>query len=330
MNWGLTLASLGVGIVVGLTGMGGGALMTPMLVLFFHVPPLAAVSSDLVSSVVMKPVGSFVHWRRGTVNLSLVKWLCVGSVPGGFSGVLIARALGHGSHVEKLIQNALAIALLIAAAGLIVRAYLRLLERARTRDGRVAPLAAGRPAVIAKPVPTVIVGLVGGIVVGITSVGSGSLIIIALMALYPGLVANELVGTDLVQSVPLVASAALGHILFGNFEMAVTLPLIVGGLPGTFLGAQLSSRLPGGLIRRALAFVLLASSLKTFGVPNALTLTILGIALVVAPPIWMLARRSHGFPAYGRVRRTKGGLGLDVPAGAAPEPAPSLADRQGG
>ncbi|HET9463961.1 MAG TPA: sulfite exporter TauE/SafE family protein, partial [Gemmatimonadales bacterium] len=89
----LTLASFGIGIVVGLTGMGGGALMTPVLVLFFNIPPLAAVSSDLVASAVMKPVGSVVHLRRGTVNLELVKWLCVGSVPGAFSGVLIARAL---------------------------------------------------------------------------------------------------------------------------------------------------------------------------------------------------------------------------------------------
>ena len=89
----LTLASFGIGIVVGLTGMGGGALMTPVLVLFFHVPPLTAVSSDLVASAVMKPVGSFVHLRRGTVHLGLVKWLCVGSIPGAFSGVLVARAL---------------------------------------------------------------------------------------------------------------------------------------------------------------------------------------------------------------------------------------------
>lgn len=302
MNWTLTIASLGVGVVVGLTGMGGGALMTPMLVLFFNVPPLAAVSSDLVSSVVMKPVGSLVHLRRGTVNLDLVKWLCVGSVPAGFCGVLIARSLGHGSRVEHVIQIALAVALLVAAAGLIVRAYVRLLERARSRDGQGKPLPAGRPKVVVKPLPTVLVGIAGGIVVGMTSVGSGSLMIIALMALYPGLVANELVGTDLVQSVPLVASAAFGHILFGNFEMAVTLPLIIGGLPGTFMGAHLSSRLPGGLIRRALAFVLLASSMKTFGVGNALTLTILGVSLALGPPAWMLARRHYGFPALTKTR----------------------------
>src|SRR5436305_14682002 len=109
MNWTLTAAGLGVGIVVGLTGMGGGALMTPVLVLFFNIPPLAAVSSDLVASAVMKPVGSMVHLRRGTVHLGLVKWLCLGSIPGAFSGVLIARALGRGQEVQDVIRTALGV-----------------------------------------------------------------------------------------------------------------------------------------------------------------------------------------------------------------------------
>ncbi|TWP33483.1 sulfite exporter TauE/SafE family protein [Leekyejoonella antrihumi] len=297
MNWALTLASFGIGIVVGLTGMGGGALMTPMLVLFFNVPPLAAVSSDLVSGAVMKPLGSWVHLRRGTVNLRLVGWLCVGSIPAGFAGVLIARAFGNGSQVQHVVQLALACALLVAAIGLIVRALLRLLEHARVRDGVAPPLPAGQPRVLVRPLPTVLVGAVGGVVVGMTSVGSGSLMIIALMALYPGLRANELVGTDLVQSVPLVASAALGHLLFGSVTMAVTLPLIIGGLPGTYVGAHLSSRLPSGLVRRALAFVLLASALKTFEVDNLITVIALGAAALVAPIIWMLVRRHYGFPA---------------------------------
>ncbi|MDT4962945.1 MAG: uncharacterized protein QOF87_2592 [Pseudonocardiales bacterium] len=300
MDWTLAAAALGIGIVVGLTGMGGGALMTPMLVLFFGVPPLTAVSSDLVASAVMKPVGSFVHLRNGTVRLDLVKWLCIGSVPTAFLGVLVARALGHGAHVEELIQRALGVALIIAAAGLFVRAYLRLAERARNRDGRRTADPTGRPRVQVRPVPTMIVGAIGGLVVGMTSVGSGSLIIIALMALYPTLRASELVGTDLVQAVPLVASAAFGHVLFGDFKMDLTLSLLVGAIPGAYIGAQLSSRLPGALIRRALAFVLLASALKLFGVSTTATLVVLGGLLVVAPPIWMLLRRRHGFPALPR------------------------------
>ncbi len=294
----LAVAAFGIGIVVGLTGMGGGALMTPVLVLFFNVPPLTAVSSDLVASAVMKPVGSFVHLRRGTVHLGLVKWLCIGSIPGAFSGVLIARALGRGQEVQDVIRLALGVALLLAAAGLTVRAYIRLAERARERDGRAAPLPQGRPSVDVKPIPTIVLGLIGGIVVGMTSVGSGSLIIIALMAMYPRLKASELVGTDLVQAVPLVASAALGHILFGDFHMDLTASLLLGCIPGVWLGAHLSARAPGGLVRRALAFVLLASALKLLNVSNKDTGWILLLVVVIAPVLWMLVRRRHGFPPF--------------------------------
>src|SRR5262245_44349807 len=156
----LTLVCFAIGVVVGLTGMGGGALMTPALVLFFNIPPLTAVSSDLVASAIMKPVGSFVHLRRGTVHLGLVKWLCLGSVPGAFSGVLVARWMGRGEAIQQVIRTALGIALLVAAAGLIIRAYIRLVEHARRRDGRAARLPQGRPRVRLRPVPTVIIGLI--------------------------------------------------------------------------------------------------------------------------------------------------------------------------
>jgi uncharacterized membrane protein YfcA len=302
----LVLASFGIGTVVGLTGMGGGALMTPVLVLFFNIPPLTAVSSDLVASAIMKPVGSVVHLRRGTVHLELVKWLCLGSIPGAFSGVLIARALGRGQSVQNFIRLALAIALLLAAAGLIVRAYLRLLEHARRRDGRADPLPQGRPTVDLKVLPTVVLGALGGCVVGLTSVGSGSLIIIALMALYPSLKASELVGTDLVQAVPLVASAAVGHLLFGDFHLDLTTSLLVGCIPGVWVGAQMSARAPGGLVRRALAFVLLASALKLFNVSTRATGIVLLLVLLVAPVLWMWVRRRHGFPALARRHRGGG------------------------
>jgi uncharacterized protein len=293
----LAIAAFGIGMVVGLTGMGGGALMTPVLVLFFQVPPLTAVSSDLVASAVMKPVGSFVHLRRGTVNLELVKWLCIGSIPGAFSGVLLARAMGRGEEVQQVIRIALGVALLLAAAGLTLRAYIRLVERARRRDGRADPLPQGRPTVTLRIVPTVVVGLLGGIVVGMTSVGSGSLIIIALMALYPTLKASELVGTDLVQAVPLVASAAVGHLLFGDFHLDLTSSLLVGCIPGVWVGAHLSAHAPGGLVRRALAFVLLASALKLLNIATSTTGIVLLVVLLVAPLVWMLVRRKHGFPA---------------------------------
>lgn len=294
----LAVTAFGIGIVVGLTGMGGGALMTPVLVLLFGIHPLAAVSSDLVASAVMKPVGSLVHLRRGTVHRALVRRLCLGSVPAAFAGVLLARLLGDGDGVQHVIQVALGVALLVAATGLVVRAYLSLAERARDseEDGRVHGVTGGAP-IRVRPIATVAVGVVGGLVVGLTSVGSGSLIIIALMALYPTLRANELVGTDLVQAVPLVMSAALGHLLFGDFQLAVTAALLAGSIPGVWVGARLSSRAPGGLIRWALTFVLLASALKLLGLPTPQTGAVLAAVLVVTPPVWMALRRRHGMVA---------------------------------
>ncbi len=307
----MAAAAFGIGIVVGLTGMGGGALMTPVLVLFFGIPPLAAVSSDLVAAAVMKPVGSVVHLRRGTVNASLVKWLCLGSVPTAFAGVLVARALGDGEAVQQAIQKALGLALLIAAAGLAIRAYTQLVERARHREGDAQPQE--QPEIRTRRLATVAVGAVGGLIVGMTSVGSGSLIIIALMALYPALKANQLVGTDLVQAVPLVFSAAFGHLLFGDFDLTLTLALIVGSVPGAWLGARFSSRAPGGLIRCALGFVLLASALKLLGVDTEMTGVILLITLATTPPLWMLIRRRHGFPALGKATAPHSSPDTDQP-----------------
>jgi uncharacterized membrane protein YfcA len=291
----LALAGAVIGVVVGLTGMGGGALMTPILVLFFGIPPLAAVSNDLVVSAAMKPVGAWVHLRRRTVDLRLVGWLCAGSVPSAFCGVLVTRALGAGSGVQEVTTTALGVALLLAAAGLIVKAYLTLSARARVRDGLAAPVAPGPVAV--RPVRTVLIGAVGGLIVGMTSVGSGSLIIIALLILYPALTAAGLVGTDLVQAVPLVLSAAVGHLLFGDFRWGLTLPLLIGCLPGVYVGARLSAGAPGGLIRRALALVLLASGLKLLHVGNAATVAVLATVVVPGSALWMAVRRAHGFPA---------------------------------
>jgi uncharacterized membrane protein YfcA len=304
LDYTLALGSFLVAIVVGLTGMGGGALMTPMLVTVFGVPPLTAVSSDLVAAAVMKPVGSLVHLRRRTVDLRLAAWLCAGSVPSAFCGVLLARALGHGHHVQHVIQYAMGVALLIATGGLAIRGYLALRDRAEGRTPETgrrtavpgAPAATETPRVDVRPIPTLLIGLVGGLLVGMTSVGSGSLIIVALLALYPRLKANQLVGTDLVQAVPLVMSAAVGHIIFGDFHISITLALLVGSIPGVYIGSRISSRAPGGLIRRALAFMLLISALKMFDVPNLAIVWITVGTLAAAPAIWALLRVRHGLP----------------------------------
>ncbi|WP_433245636.1 sulfite exporter TauE/SafE family protein [Streptosporangium sp. CA-135522] len=275
----LAIGSFLVAIVVGLTGMGGGALMTPMMMLLFNVPPLAAVSSDLVASAVMKPVGGIVHMRRGTVNLRLVGWLCAGSVPAAFCGVLVARAFGDGEQIQQTIKYALGGALLLAVAGLAAKAWLSRGEEEASADlGEI----------VVRPFPTLLVGTIGGLVVGISSVGSGSLIIVALLALYPALKANQLVGTDLVQAIPLVVSAALGHLLFGDFQLDVTTSLLAGSIPGVYLGARISSRAPGGVIRALLAVVLLASALKLLGVGNTATLWILAGAVAAGAAGWSL------------------------------------------
>jgi hypothetical protein len=180
-----------------------------------------------------------------------------------------------------------------------------MVDRARRRQRRLAGLAEPAPspgveAVRVRPIPTVLIGIVGGVVVGMTSVGSGSLIIIALLALYPTLKANNLVGTDLVQAVPLVVSAAIAHVLFGDFRMDLTIALLVGSIPGVFIGAQLSSRLPGGIVRRALTLVLLASALKLLGLGNTAMLAVLAAVILAGPPLWIWVRRSHGLPAFAR------------------------------
>jgi uncharacterized membrane protein YfcA len=328
----LIVAGLVIGIVVGMTGMGGGALMTPALVLFFGVPPLAAVSSDLVVSAVMKPVGGIVHLRRGTVDLRLVGLLCLGSVPSAFCGVLVSRALGASTGVQEWTKLALGVALLLAATGLIIRAYQTLVARGRRAADRAAGgdapvVEAPAPPLRLRPVATVLVGVVGRLVVGMTSVGSGSLIIIALLALYPALSAASLVGTDLVQAVPLVASAALGHLLFGDFRLDLTASLLLGCLPGVYLGARLSSRAPGGLVRRALALVLLASGLKLLGLGDTAMMVTLGVVVVIGPLLWMWARARHGLPPRARIvttlwrRRRRGqAAGLTPPEPSTPLP----------
>lgn len=279
----VALAGLFVGFVVGLTGMGGGALMTPILVLLFKIEPLAAVSSDIVASMIMKPIGGSVHFRRGSVNKELVKWLIMGSIPSAFLGVVLLKTLGTGVALQGVVKTALGVALLIVALGLVVRP---LLTRSRKPGDSMMPIQV-------KKLPTLLIGVVGGLIVGLTSVGSGSLMIILLLMLYPSFKLSELVGTDLVQAVPLVASAALGHVLFGDFQLALTASILVGAIPGVFVGAQLSSRAPDHIIRPALIIVLLASSSKLLGASNQVAaIAVAGAALVMgAVSLALSARR---------------------------------------
>ena len=282
LDLGIALAGLIVGVVVGLTGMGGGALMTPILVIGFGIEPLAAVSSDLVAAVVMKPIGGGIHFRRGTVHTGLVRWLAFGSVPGALLGSYV---VGHlGDDVGDSIKVILGVVLLIAAGAMVVRMYL-----SRHRGAGVEGDEAKRVPV--RRAATLTIGLLGGAIVGMTSVGSGSLMIVALMLLYPTLSSKELVGTDLVQAVPLVLAAAIGHLLWGEFELGLTGSLLIGSVPGVIIGAHVSSRAPDAIIRPILVLVLALSALKLLDVPNEVLGAVLAGAILAGTATWFVTRR---------------------------------------
>jgi uncharacterized membrane protein YfcA len=265
VDWVVSLAGLAVGSVVGMTGMGGGALMTPILVLLFGIPPSVAVGSDLVASLFMKPLGAAIHWKRGTVNGALVKNLVMGSVPAAFAGAATINHIGRGHDIDGLMKTLLGGALLVAAGAAVLKATLK--ERHAT-----LPAGASQLPLALQPVHTIVIGAVGGFIVGMTSVGSGSLVIVMLMLLYPRLSGSKLVGTDLVQAIPLVAAAAAGHALFGHVKLSLTMSLLAGSLPGVYIGALVSSRAPDRLLRPMIVVVLVASALKLLGASNGLVL----------------------------------------------------------
>jgi uncharacterized membrane protein YfcA len=313
----LALAGLVVGFTVGLTGMGGGALMTPILVLVFGVTPSTAVSSDLLASLVMKPIGGGVHFRNGTINWTMVRWLCVGSVPAAFAGVFVLKALGSGKQVEHDLTLLLGWALLVASVAMVAKAVLQGREAKRLMASHEQPNE--QPHTI-KPVPTVLVGVVGGLIVGMTSVGSGSLMIVLLMLLYPRLSARTMVGTDLVQAIPLVGAATVGHLFFGDVSFSLTGALLIGCLPGVYFGARVSSRAKDGLVRPALVIVLLASALKLLGVQTGTLGVTLAVLILTALPLWgaidATIRRQSDWELAGRNRTFWVGFqGIGAPFG---------------
>jgi uncharacterized membrane protein YfcA len=243
----------------------------------------------------MKPIGGLVHLRRGTVHLGLVKWLCLGSVPGAFSGVLLLRLLGSRVDVQSVLLIALGGVLVLASLAMGFKAYLKLLERERRRGrGDQPEPEAALSSIAPRRLATTIVGFAGGLVVGATSVGAGSLMIVCLLLLYPSIRVGQLVGTDLVQAVPLVASASLGHLLFGDFTLGLTGSILVGAIPGVWLGARVSSRSPGSLVRRALAIVMLASGAKLLGASTAVVLVVGLTAVFAGAGTWAWLRVRHG------------------------------------
>jgi uncharacterized protein len=279
----IVLGSAVVGFLVGLTGAGGGALMTPMLILLFGVTPSKAISSDLVAAVVMRPFGAAVHLRKGTVNRRLVGWMVLGSVPMAFLGAYLLHLMGSGKGAQENIEMVLGAALLVGAAAMVLRYGLDR-RGGQTRKGIVQD-------VDVKPARTVAIGMIGGLIVGMTSVGSGSLMIIMLLFLYPMLGANQLVGTDLSQAVPLTLAAALGALAFGHVDFGVTTSLIIGSVPAVLIGSLLSSSAPDRYIRPAITFVIFASGLKYVGLGTTALGWVLCATLLAIAIAWMAIGR---------------------------------------
>ncbi|MCW2797922.1 sulfite exporter TauE/SafE family protein [Nocardioides sp.] len=294
-----------VGVVVGLTGMGGGALMTPALIFLGVGDAATVVTADLTAAAVYKTGGALVHRREGSPNMAMAKWLVIGSVPMALLGPYLINSLAPPGDLDRTLKLCIGFALLFAAVTYALRLYVNLL---RMRSGNHTD--DDTPTV--RPLPTLLVGAVGGLLVGITSVGSGSVIMIALLMLYPGLSAVRLVGTDLVQAVPLVLAAAISNIALHGLDWAVTIPLIAGSLPGTILGSLIAPRVPQSIIRRGIVVVLTMSGValldKAGWAPlgageddtHPLLIGLVGVAmLALVPLVWGVVRRTTGLPMFG-------------------------------
>ena len=294
-----------VGVVVGLTGMGGGALMTPALVFLGVGDAATVVTADLTAAAVYKTGGAVVHEREGSPDLRLAGWLVVGSVPMALLGPHLVNWLVPPGELDRVLKLSIGFALLFAALTYALRLYLNL-RRMRTglRFDDHDP--------VVRPLPTLAVGALGGLVVGITSVGSGSVIMLALLMIYPRLSAVRLVGTDLVQAVPLVLAAAVSNIVLHGLDWGVLVPLIVGSVPGTVLGSRIAPRVPQSLVRRGIVTVLVMSGValldKAGWAPlgsgadetHPVLVVAVGLAmLLLVPLVWGLLRLSTGLPAFG-------------------------------
>ena len=239
------LSGFAVGAIVGLTGVGGGSLMTPLLVLLFGIHPATAVGTDLLHAAITKAGGTYVHAKHGRVEWRITFLLAAGSIP---AAVLTLFGLHHytqGLGGSKIITTTLGVALLLTAAALALRTYLFRLSKAQ------GPQAKRHPAF------TILTGAVIGVLVSVSSVGAGALGVTALFFLYPQLKASRIVGSDLAHAVPLTLVAGLGHWLFGSVDTKLLLSLLVGSLPGIYLGSHFAGRVPETMLRILLAAILL-------------------------------------------------------------------------
>jgi uncharacterized membrane protein YfcA len=272
----IILFGLGVGILIGMTGVGGGSLMTPLLILVFSTKPVVAIGTDLAYGAITKTLGGWRHFRKGTVDLGLTLWMSAGSWPGAVLGVLAIEYIQdhYGDDFETFMLAALGIALFLVGAALLVRALF--LKRLIAQERESVPMTRGTK------LTAVPLGFVLGAILGLTSVGSGALIGLALILVFK-LTPQRVVGTDVFHAAGLLWVAGITHMLFGNVDYGLMVNILIGSLPGVWIGTNLMSRIPTAGLRIGLAIVLFASA---FGILQKAGADY-GLGVVIGVPIAM-------------------------------------------
>jgi uncharacterized membrane protein YfcA len=294
MSWELSLTGLAIGLLVGMTGMGGGSLMTPMLVLLFGFKPTVAIGTDILHGAIFKSFGAIRHRQLGTVHARLTLWMLLGSAPTSLAGVGLATWLKHryGEGFEGTAEQILGAALVLGGLGFLAKAYLH----GRGDD---------RPFLLARRdrVTALLIGLSGGFIVGLTSVGSGTFFGLAMLMLFP-LTAAKIVGTDIFHAAALLWVAGVGHLVAGNVDLGATAWLLLGSIPGVLVGSQLTVRLPERSLRIGLATVLALSGVKLVGIPGEAVILPVGLLAGVSLILLSEAGRLNGrLAAVGNGRR---------------------------
>ncbi len=257
MDWMYTLSGFLVGLIVGVTGVGGGSLMTPLLVLFFGVSPATAVGTDLLYASLTKTVGGWVHGRNGTVDWKVVGLLAMGSLPAAVVTIALLKYLALDENtLRSLVTNVLSVALLLTATALLLKE--RIKKWGRRKDGTIIYELHHRYL----PGATIATGVIVGVLVTISSIGAGVLGTVALLFLYPRMPAVKVVGTDIVHAVPLTAIAGMGHMALGTVDLVLLVSLLLGSLPGVWIGSHVSTKVPEKVLRPVLAAMLLIIGIK--------------------------------------------------------------------
>ena len=297
MDWKLALAGLLIGLLVGLTGMGGGSLMTPILVILFGFKPTLAIGTDIAHGAIFKTVGAIRHRRLGNVQAKLSGWMLLGSAPSSLVGVWFSTWLKHryGDSIESTSAQVLGGALLFGCIGLAAKTILRAKEL-----GDEEFVLARRDRISA-----VLIGLVGGFIVGLTSVGTGVFFGLTMLVVFP-LKAHKIVGTDIFHAAALLYVAGFGHIVAGNVDFSTVGWLLIGSIPGVLAGSQLSISIPERPLRGVLATVLGLSGLKLLNIPGTGLAIVIVLAVGVTALLVWIGRRTWV------ARRERLAIGLPV------------------